>query len=213
MSKTNHHSPLAVAYAQALLDLATERQQAEAIGAEFNELRRVIDADPMFHAFLSDPAVRQAERTRVLDSALAGQLSPLLANFLLAVNGRGHLGALPEMAAAYTDLLDRQLGKVDVDVTTAKALDAQELEGVRQRVSDALKKQANVRQKGGRIDHRRAGAPGRGPDHRRQRQVATTGDASANDRRQITSNKSRVAPNNEQLEQSWPSMSQRSPVS
>lgn len=147
MSKTNHHSPLAVAYAQALLDLATERQQAEAIGAEFNELRRVIDADPMFHAFLSDPAVRQAERTRVLDSALAGQLSPLLANFLLAVNGRGHLGALPEMAAAYTDLLDRQLGKVDVDVTTAKALDAQELEGVRQRVSDALKKQANVRQK------------------------------------------------------------------
>ena len=53
---------------------------------------------------------------------------------------------LSEIVGAYDELLDEQMAKVEVDVTVAQKLDAQQLELVRQRVSAALKKDAVVHQ-------------------------------------------------------------------
>jgi F-type H+-transporting ATPase subunit delta len=141
-----HHTPTALAYAQSLLDLATEQNQAEPIGQELEQLRQIVEQQPGFAAYLSDPAIGDEERGRTIDRIFANQLSPLMHNFLGVLNLKDRLKLLGEIALAYDDLLDERIGKVEVDVTVAHKLSADDLEKVRQQVSQALKRDAVMHQ-------------------------------------------------------------------
>jgi F-type H+-transporting ATPase subunit delta len=146
MATHTHNSPTAVTYARSLLELAQERKVAEPVGQELAAIAEVLKANPTFLAFLRDPGIGRDERTRVVDRVLKSQASPLLANFLGVLAAHDRLGILDQIAAAYNDLLEELLGKVEVDVTVATRLSADELEQVRQKVSAALKKDAVVHQ-------------------------------------------------------------------
>ena len=146
MPRTEQTSPVAVAYARSLLELADERKQMEQVDQELRALREVIEQNPTFRAFLRDPSIGQNERMEMLNRVFGGKLSPLLMNFLQVVNAHGRLGKLEEIARAYDELLDERLGKIEVDVTVAQRLNPDQLEQVRKRVSAALKKDAVVHQ-------------------------------------------------------------------
>lgn len=146
MTKTNHKSPFSSAYAASLLELANESNQAEAIGEELSAVRQIVLDNRSFHQYLSDPAISSTERGETLKRIFGGKASPLLSNFLGVLNEKGRLGSLVEIADAFDDLLDEQLGKIEVDVTVAQKLTPEQLEEVRKRVSAALKKEAVVHQ-------------------------------------------------------------------
>jgi F-type H+-transporting ATPase subunit delta len=147
MPHTTHFSPTAFNYAHALLELANEgQQQAEEIAEELRDVRQVIDANPNFGLFLADPAISELERGNVIKKIFEGRVSRLLLDFMGVLNVKGRLGMFTEIAGAYGDLLEAQLSKVEVDVTVAQKLDDQQLEEVRQRVSQALKREAVVHQ-------------------------------------------------------------------
>ena len=141
-----HSSPLSVAYARSLLELANVQNQAEPIGQELSEIEKVIESNPTFETFLSNPAIGQLERGKVIEKVFRGRVSPLLANFLGVVNAKGRLGLLEQIASAYRDLLDEQLGKIEVDVFVAQKLTTDQLEQVRKQVGAALKRDAVVYQ-------------------------------------------------------------------
>jgi F-type H+-transporting ATPase subunit delta len=63
------------------------------------------------------------------------------------MNAKDRLGYLAHLTHAYAVLLEIKLGKIDVDVTVATALDPAALEEVRRLVSAALNKDAVVHQK------------------------------------------------------------------
>ena len=86
------------------------------------------------------------EREQLLEKIFRNQVSPLVFNTLGVMNQHGRLGLLDQMAGAYGDLLDEQLGKVEVDVTVAQSLSPEQLETARQRISQALKRDAIVHQ-------------------------------------------------------------------
>ena len=138
--QTTHHSVAILAYAQSLLDLANEQNQADPIGGELSQLRDLIEQNPAFGLYLADPAIGHDERGRMLKEIFAGKVAPLLWNFLGVLNLKDRLKDLPEMAAAYKDLLDEQLGKIEVDLTVAQRLPDDQFEHVRQQISAALKK-------------------------------------------------------------------------
>jgi F-type H+-transporting ATPase subunit delta len=144
--QTTHHSPTVLAYAQSLLELAGEQNQTDAIDEELGQLQEIIERNPIFAAYLADPGISHEDRSRVLQETFAGKVSPLLWNFMGVLNVKGRLKHLPEIAVAYDDLLDEKLGKIEVDVTVAQRLSAEQLEQVRQSVSAALKKDAVVHQ-------------------------------------------------------------------
>jgi F-type H+-transporting ATPase subunit delta len=147
MPHTTHFSPTAFNYARSLLELANEgQQQAQAIAEELRDIRQVIDANPTFALYLADPAISTAERGEVIKKIFGGRASKLLEDFLGVLNEKGRLDLFTEIAGAYGELLEAQLGKVEVDVTVAQRLDDQQLEQVRQRVSHALKRDAVVHQ-------------------------------------------------------------------
>ena len=144
--QTTHHTPTTLAYAQSLLDLAGEQNEAEAIGEELGQIAEIVEQNPTFAAYLADPGIGHDERARTLQQTFAGKVSPLMWNFMGVLNLKRRLKEIPAIAAAYDDLLDEKLGKIEVDVTVAQKLSPEQLEQVRQRVSQALKKDAVIHQ-------------------------------------------------------------------
>jgi F-type H+-transporting ATPase subunit delta len=141
-----HASPVAHAYAQSLVDLANEQKQAEAIGLELATLRQLVDENPGFREVLTNPSVSIGERQELLDKIFHGKVSPLLFNTLGVLNQKHRLGLISQIAEAYHDLLDDQLGKVEVDLTVAQKLTPEQLEQARQRIGRALKREAVIYQ-------------------------------------------------------------------
>ena len=107
-------------------------------------LRQIVDANPVFGQYLADPAISQADRWAALQRILDGRISHLLMNFLGVMTRNGRIRQLGEIAASYAALYDDMVGNVEVDVTSVRKLGPEDLEKVRQRVSEALGKNAIV---------------------------------------------------------------------
>src|SRR5436190_19627868 len=101
-----HASPVALAYAQSLLDLANEQQQAESIAQELAALRQLVDENPNFREVLANPAISVGEREELLEKIFRGKVSPLLFNTLGVLNRKHRLGLIGQIAQGYADLLD-----------------------------------------------------------------------------------------------------------
>lgn len=147
MPKVKHNSAASLAWARALIELAEEQKQLEPIGAELAQIAGLVRENPDFARFLADPTVSQVERGETVARIFGEQIQPLLRNFLGVLNARNAMSTLAAVADAYHDLLDVKLGKVEVDVTVAHALSPQDLNNVRKRISEALKKEAVIHQK------------------------------------------------------------------
>jgi F-type H+-transporting ATPase subunit delta len=141
------HTTAATQYAQAMLQLGNESQQAEALAVELRDLSQIVQAEKAFELFLKDPAIGETERLSSLERIFKGRVSTLLMNMLGVLNEHGRLGLIEAIAERYQQLLDKQLGNVAVDVTVAQPMDEATLETVRQRISAALKKNAQVSQR------------------------------------------------------------------
>ncbi len=146
MPQKIHPSSSAVAYATALIELANDRNLTQPIADELGGLRQILGENPGFRAFLSDPSIGETERSEVLKKVFSGKLQMLLEHFLEVLAARNKLGHLDQIADAYDDLLDAQLGKIEVDVTVAQKLSPEQLEEVRQKVLAALNKDAVIHQ-------------------------------------------------------------------
>ncbi len=144
--QTSHLSPTVLSYATSLLELADEQGQLQPVGEELNGVGEVLDGSPTFGEYLADPGISAEAREKVLTDVFAGKLSKLTFNFLGVLNVKGRLKLLREIVAAFDDLMDQKLGKVEVDVTVAQRLSADDLEQVRQKVGKALGKDAVVHQ-------------------------------------------------------------------
>ena len=144
MARKTQKSPAAHAYAQSLLELANESNRAEPMAQELDALREILTSNSTFRLYLADPGIGISERHETLNRIFKGNVSQLLLNFLGVLNEKGRLGILDQIIETYYDLLEEQMGKIEVDVYVAQKLLPEQLERVRQRVSGALKKDAVV---------------------------------------------------------------------
>jgi F-type H+-transporting ATPase subunit delta len=151
MENDTFHSPVAITYAQAMLELAIDDEKnnpasPELVGQELVDLRKILEVEPMVGALFTDPSIGQENRSQMLDRVFANRVSPLVLRFLQVLNEKGRLNLLPFITGAYQVLLDKRQGKVEVDVTVAQRLSPEALDAVRQRISNALKREAIVHQ-------------------------------------------------------------------
>ena len=147
MHKENLQSPLATAYAQALLELANESNAAAAIGEELAGLRQIIEADEQFSLLLADPGISAEERAQFLHRVFEGRASTLILHLLGVLNEKGQLVLLAKIAQVYDELLQQQEGIVEVDATVAQGLGDDQLQAIGRTVGDALKRRAEVHQR------------------------------------------------------------------
>jgi F-type H+-transporting ATPase subunit delta len=133
---------IARVYAEALLALAEKDGQASEVGDELaGFVTGVLDADRVIAAFLTSPAVTRRAREPVLESALKGNASPLVAKFLGVLNQNNRLDLVRSIAAAYQDFLDQKAGRVRIDVRSAVPLTDEQKDELRRTLAGSLHKE------------------------------------------------------------------------
>lgn len=147
MADANATSPAAVAYAQAMLELAPDDAAASDVAGELAAIGQLMRDEPLFRLFLLDPAMSTQERWTVLKNIFEHRVGPIMLNFLGVLNEKGRFALFTQITAAYGELLDAKANRVRVQVTVAQPLDEEQLQEVRQRVGRALGKTAIVEQK------------------------------------------------------------------
>lgn len=143
---TYQDSHSATALATALLELAAERNELDSTAADMKAIGEAIAGTPQLQAFLDSPSIKDQERSDVLERTLLTGASSLVGSFIRLLVSKGQVGELAAVSAAVERLMDVRQGKVEVDVTVARALNDRQLDEVRQRVSAAIQKQAIVKQ-------------------------------------------------------------------
>jgi len=110
-------------YADALLGLGIKSGQAEAYGRQLAAAADLLGVAETRKVLLS-PLYDAALKTSLLDTAQRElQLALPVANLLRLMLDKRRLGLLGEVAAAYQELLDKHLGRVQATVVSAVPLD------------------------------------------------------------------------------------------
>jgi len=125
-------------YAEALLDVASEKDVADEIGTELQSIvKEVYVQDPEIERALSSPVIKRIVKAPVLEHAFKGRVSELVYNFLSVLNNKDRLTLVRHAAAAYRDLLDHRAKRVRVIVRSAVALNDEQTEQIKKTIGDA----------------------------------------------------------------------------
>lgn len=148
-AKTSRVNSLSRVYAASLFELAEADgglPNCETTGLELSEIARAGETDATFREFLRSPVVSTADKEAALRRIFGdGRVSDLLLRFLLVLNKKERLGEISGIAEAYTQILWERTGRVEVEVFSAAPLDESLAEVVRQRIGEALGKEAVLR--------------------------------------------------------------------
>lgn len=150
MSQTQNNTQagaVAESYARAMFELAVEAGSMDTIGAELGQLAGLLEEHPDLAALFAHQAMDTKRRAATIEKLFKGRLSPHVLNLLLVLNRKGRLGQLAGIARAFDAMAKTKRGEVDVEVHTAKPLDADQLDQVAARISKSIGKKALVIQK------------------------------------------------------------------
>ena len=140
-------SSVARRYARALFSLAQDggKGAVEAIGAQLAALYQGLSQSEETRALLQQgtPIARQ----RGVVEALAGQVDPLLANFLCLLVERQRLEGLQQIALAFTGMVDAHLGRVRAVVSAPLPLEDAEIAGLQAALAAATGKTIQLDQR------------------------------------------------------------------
>ena len=115
-------------YASALFDLASENGVVTAVESDLDKLGEALNGSDDLAALIRNPKVSRDAAAKAID-AVAGVLglSTLTRNFLGVLAGNRRLFALPEIVRAFSTIAAAQRGEVTAEVTSAHALDDDQL--------------------------------------------------------------------------------------
>jgi len=125
-------------YATAAFTVASEGGDFDAWLTTLDELARIMRMPSARTVFLS-PTVAPADKRAALDRLLP-DATPTIRNFLHIVADRDRLDAVPGMAEALRELINKRRGIVTAEVTTAVPIDAQTEQVLAQRLATYLQR-------------------------------------------------------------------------
>jgi F-type H+-transporting ATPase subunit delta len=144
MASSNVQAEQAIAevYARALFELALEQGALAQVADELHSLRDLLSAEKDLAAFFAHRTIAAERRATSLRNIFEGRVSDLTLRFMLVLNRNGRMAVLAHVADAFDKLVKEHRGEIDVEVHTARPLDAGQLDRVRDKVSAALGKTA-----------------------------------------------------------------------
>jgi F-type H+-transporting ATPase subunit delta len=138
MPTTTGGQSIAYAYAEALYDVASEGGNVVSVEAELQAIDKALSAEPRLRLFLETPTVPFEDKRKVLTSALSGISKPVLNTLCLAIE-HGRISLFDAMVHAFHRHANEKAGVAEVNVISARQLDARELENL----SAVLQKKLN----------------------------------------------------------------------
>ena len=122
-------------YASALFDLASENGTVSAVEGDLEKIDAAIKGSDDFAALIRNPQVSRDAAAKATDAvAQVLGLSPLTRNFLGVLAANRRLSALPEIIRAFAAIAAAQRGEATAEVTSAHALNDDQVEQLRQKL-------------------------------------------------------------------------------
>ena len=112
-------------YAQALFEAAKDAGRLQQIGEELADFAAAVHDVPELRAVLRNPQLEPRVKVGVLDDLLGGA-DELVHNFLRLVAEKGRSGQIEDIAREFDRLLAVEERRLDVELTTARALSEDE---------------------------------------------------------------------------------------
>ena len=119
---------LARRYARAVLELGNANGNLDKIGADLRSLAKAMHDSTELVTVLTNPAIRRADRRRVIDSLLQhiGAL-PHSKNLVYLLLDGERLGSLAAISREVDAMIEARSGRLSAEVTSAKPLNADQL--------------------------------------------------------------------------------------
>ena len=119
---------LARRYARAVIELGTEHKNLDQISAELRSLARAMHESAELVSSLTNPAIRRADRRRVIDAVLQRiGVTPHTKNLIYMLLDGERLASLPSISREVDAMIEARSGRIAAEVTSARPLDAAEL--------------------------------------------------------------------------------------
>ncbi len=113
---------LAIKYSKAMFLLAQEEGKLNEYGAELKALAEALEATPELKAFLESPMIPRQAKQEAVEKIFAGELSPMVLNFLRLLLDKQRVSSLEEIVRQYENFANEAQGILVADVTTARAM-------------------------------------------------------------------------------------------
>jgi F-type H+-transporting ATPase subunit delta len=110
-------------YAVALFNAAGNQDIAEQVADDIGAFAKVLREEKRFRNFLMSPTVDTPEKKELLQAVIGERASGLFVKFVMLLVDKKRLGAMEEIAVAYTYLWEEQQGIIEVKCVTAIPLD------------------------------------------------------------------------------------------
>ncbi|HET7500807.1 MAG TPA: ATP synthase F1 subunit delta [Kofleriaceae bacterium] len=119
---------LARRYARAVLELGTAHGNLEKIGIDLRTLARAMRDSAELVTALTNPAIRRADRRRVLDGLLERiGAAPHTKNLVYLLLDGERMGSLEAISREVDAMIEARSGRLSAEVTSARPLDAGQL--------------------------------------------------------------------------------------
>lgn len=135
---------LANVYARSLFELATDAGGTDKLMEVANEIEQICELareDKKINLFLSSPIVDVKARGKALSAIFTNRITDLMLRFLLVLNNKGRLDRLESIETAFDQLVQEAFGRVEVDVITPVAIDADLIARIKEKISTVLGKE------------------------------------------------------------------------
>jgi len=116
-------------YARALFEAAREQDRVEVAREQLGQLADALEETPALESFLANPQLDPGAKADILDEVTAGG-DPIVRNFVRLVASKGRGGQLRGIAEEFEAIVDREQGRLKVELTTAYALSDDEARGI-----------------------------------------------------------------------------------
>jgi F-type H+-transporting ATPase subunit delta len=139
------NSRVARRYARALMSAAEETGTLELTSADLVLLEGITRSSREFRLFLTTPVVSVSRKTAVVRELLAGRTGAVTLTFIELLIQKQREPLLPDIIEQYAVLRDDRLGIINVDVTSAAELTAQQQQTLRTELERFTHKNVRVR--------------------------------------------------------------------
>ena len=123
-------------YARALYEAARDQGRVDIVRSELVELAAAMEGTPELEAFLQNPQLDPAAKASVLQEVTTGA-DPIVRNFVRVVASKGRAGQLRQIAEELEAIVDREQGRITVELTTAYELDDAETAAIVGRIEES----------------------------------------------------------------------------
>jgi len=135
---------LAKVYARSLFELATDAGGTDKLMEVADELEQICELareDKKINLFLSSPIVDVKARGKALSAIFTNRITDLTLRILLVLNNKGRLDRLESIETAFDQLVQEAFGRIEVDVITPVAIDAELIATIKEKISTVLGKE------------------------------------------------------------------------